>query len=324
MVAELDAGMSAVAPLVKPTTRRAPRIVALTIYAFVVLTWWRIIGVPNDSLTVFLFLWVGTVAWNVEAPPRYHLNFLRDWWIPVVLLVVYFYSRALTDEFGIPVHWTMPIDADRWLGGGTTPTETLQHAWCGDPCLEESEPRWYDLLLTTVYATHFLTGLTIAAVLWLRKRSEWVLWMRRYLTINFAGLVIYILYPMAPPWLASDEGYLGPVARLTSRGWRDIGLSRVDTILSNVGNPVAAMPSMHAAIAFLVAFYAIERLGSPRRWLLLLYPLAMCLALTYNGEHYVIDLVAGALLAVLVLVGCRRWEARRARPADTGGSPASA
>lgn len=308
MVAELER----VAPAVRPTTRRRPRIVALTVYAALVLTWWRAVGIPNDSLTVFLFLWVGTIAWNVEAPPRYHLNFLRDWWLPVVLLVVYFYSRGLTDELGIPVHWTMPIDADRWLGGGVTPTETLQQAWCGDPCLKESAPRWYDLFFTTVYATHFLTGLTIAAVLWLRKRSEWVLWMRRYVTISFAGLLIYILYPMAPPWLASDEGYLGPVARLTSRGWRDIGLSRVDTILSNVGNPVAAMPSLHAGIAFLVAFYAIERLRSPRRWLLLLYPLAMCVTLTYYGEHYVIDLIAGALLAVVVLVGCRMWEARRA------------
>ena len=33
------------------------------------------------------------------------------------------------------------------------------------------------------------------------------------------------------------------------------------------------------------------------RWLLLLYPLAMALALTYFAEHYVIDAIAGCLLA---------------------------
>ena len=64
----------------------------------------------------------------------------------------------------------MPITVDRWLGGGTLPTESLQHALCGNPCDPDSDPRWYDLVLTTVYATHFVTGLTIAAVLWVRSR----------------------------------------------------------------------------------------------------------------------------------------------------------
>lgn len=308
----------------RPVTRTGPRLIAMFVYALLVLTWTLTLGIPNDSVTVFLFLWVGTIAWNIEAPPRYHLNFLRDWWLPVVLLVVYFYSRGLTDELGIPVHWQMPIDVDRAMFGGTIPTETLQAAWCGDPCLRSSEPHWWDLLFTTVYATHFLTGLTLAAVLWMRNRTEWLKWMRRYLAINFAGLICYILYPMAPPWLASEEGYLGPIARITSRGWDDIGLSRIDVILSNVGNPVAAMPSLHAGIAFLVAFYGIERLRSPWRFLLIAYPLAMSTALVYNGEHYVIDVIAGAVLAVAVLFGCRRWEAWRAgkRAAGQADGPA--
>ena len=39
-----------------------------------------------------------TVAWNIEAEPRQHLQFLRDWWPPVLALVVYFYSRGLADN----------------------------------------------------------------------------------------------------------------------------------------------------------------------------------------------------------------------------------
>ncbi|CAI9399016.1 hypothetical protein HIDPHFAB_00107 [Nocardioides sp. T2.26MG-1] len=34
----------------------------------------------------------------------------------------------------------------------------------------------------------------------------------------------------------------------------------------------------------------------------------MSTALVYTAEHYVIDIVAGALLAAVVLVGCQRWE----------------
>jgi membrane-associated phospholipid phosphatase len=79
-----------------------------------------------------------------------------------------------------------------------------------------------------------------------------------------------------------------------------------------MGNKAAAMPSLHAGIAFLVVFYAIWRLRSPLRWLLLLYPVAMSTALVYFAEHYVIDAIAGALVAGAVMVGCKVWEDRRA------------
>ena len=86
---------------------------------------------------MFLWLWLGTVAWNIEAAPRYHLNFLKDWWIPVAGLVIYFFTRGLTDELGLPVHVYMPIHFDEWIGFGQTPTERLQRALCGDPCLKD-------------------------------------------------------------------------------------------------------------------------------------------------------------------------------------------
>ncbi|MEI5671960.1 MULTISPECIES: phosphatase PAP2 family protein [unclassified Nocardioides] len=293
-------------------TRRKARIAAMVGYAVLLGIWIDLLGIPNDTLQVFLWLWLGTIAWNIEAEPRYHLYFLRDWWLPVVGLVIYFYSRGLTDELGLPVHITMPIRFDEWLGGGITPTERLQDAWCGDPCLKTTEARWYDLFFTTVYATHFLTGLTIAAVLWVRNRRDWMMWMRRYVGINFGALVIYIVYPMAPPWMASEQGYMGEVTRITSRGWSDIGLERIDLILHGVGNPVAAMPSLHAGISFLVAMYAVQRLRTPWRFALLLYPLAMSTALVYFAEHYVIDVLAGGLLAFLVLVAANAWERRRA------------
>ncbi|MEV7430474.1 phosphatase PAP2 family protein [Nocardioides sp. NPDC092400] len=294
-------------------TRRPARVVAMAVYVVALIAWSEVLGIPNDTVQVFVWLWLGTIAWNVGERPRYHLQFLRDWWPPVVGLVIYFYSRGLTDELGLPVHVTMPIRVDEWLGGGTTPSEHLQAAWCGDPCVRDSAPRWYDVALTTVYASHFVTGLTLAAVLWLRSRPEWVRWMRRYLAINFGALVVYILYPMAPPWMASRDGYMGEVTRITSRGWADLGLGRFDLVLQGVGNPVAAMPSLHAGIAFLVAGYGILRLRTRWRWLLAAYPLAMSLALVYFAEHYVVDVVAGGALAGLVLAGCGWWERRQDR-----------
>ena len=89
-------------PLPDRPTRRPARIAAMVAYAVLLLVWIEFLGIPNDTLQVFLWLWLGTIAWNIEAQPRYHLNFLRDWWLPVAGLAIYFYSRGLTDELGLP------------------------------------------------------------------------------------------------------------------------------------------------------------------------------------------------------------------------------
>jgi PAP2 superfamily protein len=239
-----------VPPALVPATRPWPRAAAVAAYTLLLVAWSARLGIPNDTVQVFGWLWLGTVAWHVEAPASSHLAFLRDWWPPVAGLVVYFYSRGLTDELGFAPHVTMPITLDTWLGGGVTPTERLQAALCGTPC-----------------------------------DAEWARWMRRFLAINFGALVVYVLYPMAPPWMAAQQGLLpGTVHRLTGRGWSGLGVDRLDLVLQGVGNPVAAMPSLHAGTAFLVALHAISRWRSPARWW---------------------------LLAVLVLVGCRVWEDSR-------------
>src|SRR4051812_30667232 len=89
-----------------PVTRRQVRALAMAPYAVLLLTWSHLLGIPNDTVQVFVWLWFGTIAWHIEAPWRYHLRFVRDWSIPLIGLIVYFYSRGLTDNLGWPVHYT--------------------------------------------------------------------------------------------------------------------------------------------------------------------------------------------------------------------------
>lgn len=297
-----------------PTTSWQRRATAMVVFVGAFVLWMVFIGLPTDVVQIVAWLWVLTIAWNSGAGWSAHLSFLKDWWGPVAFLLVYLYSRGLADElFPLPVHVTEPIVFDEWLGGGTTPTRHLQDWLCDQPCsAASSPPHWYDVIFTTVYFTHFVAGLTIAVILWMMSRGEWVRWMRRYLAISFGALVIYILYPMAPPWMASQDGYLSEeVARLTGRGWSTMGLGGFHLALANVGNPVAAMPSLHAGLAALIAFYGVQQLRSSWRWLLLAYPLVMSFTLVYYGEHYVIDIIAGFALAGAVLLACDAWERRR-------------
>jgi hypothetical protein len=293
------------------------RVAGLLVYAIVLTSWITLIGLPKGTIPVFAWLWLATIAWNIQAPWRAHLAFVRDWSIPLAVLTVYLYSRGLADDLGISsVHVSEPIAVDRWLFGGTLPTEYLQAKLCGVPCKVTRPPEWYDVVLTTVYFSHFFVALVTAAVLWVRDRVAWIRFMRRYLSLSISALVIYIAYPMAPPWLASQDGYLTTdISRITGRGWYHLHASgHLHQRLSGVGNPVAAMPSLHAATALFVAVYGISRLRSQWRWLLLLYPLAMSFMLVYYAEHYVVDILAGFAATGLVLWGCGAWERHMRRP----------
>jgi len=293
------------------------RPVAITLFAVALAAWIVVVGVPADPFQMFAWMWLAVIAWRWGVPARAHLDFAKDWWPAFAVLLVYLYSRGLSDELvGATTHWTMPIEVDEWLtGGNDLPTAYLQDALCGDPCVRSTSPRWYDVLFTTVYYSHFVVPLTLAIVLWVRNRVDWAAWLSRYLVMNVAALVVYVLYPMAPPWLASKEGYIAEsLPRLTGRGWSEIGLGGFHVLLAKVSNPVAAMPSLHGGIAMLVALWTIRRLTSPWRWTALLYPLVMAFALVYYSEHYVIDIIAGWALAGAVMIGVGWWERRHGVP----------
>jgi membrane-associated phospholipid phosphatase len=188
---------------------------------------------------------------------------------------------------------------------------------------------WYDALCTLVYTSHFLATPVLAAVLWLRDRTAWLRYISRVVVLAVAGLVTYCFFPESPPWMAAQNGLSAPVARLSARGWIWLHASNLNDVLANAqkegSNPVAAMPSLHTAFAVLVAITIGARLRSRWRWLLVLYPMAMGFTLVYCGEHYVLDLVVGAIYAVVVHLALTRWERRRAarRSGDPAGSAGS-
>jgi hypothetical protein len=284
--------------------RTRPVACLLLVVSFVL--FWRFVGLPADPVSIFIWLWAATVAWNISAPARSHLAFPRDWWPFVALLVVYGYSRGIADNLGRSVHVMTPIRFDEWLGGGTLPTAWMQEHLCGNPCTGAQPAHWYDLIASTVYFSHFVVPLSLAVALWMHDRSDWAAYMRRLITLDAAALLIYILYPMAPPWWASEYGYYPgqTLGRITHDGWQVLGLNTAKNWLvkaDELSNPVAAMPSLHMATALLVAIVVIHRLRSRWRWLLLAYPVAMGATLVYCAEHYVMDLLVGVLLVGVVL-----------------------
>lgn len=288
-------------------TRRAAAILA---YVALLTLWCVIVGVPSDPFSLFVALWAAAIAVRAGEPVRSHLAFARDWSLPVLFLVLYSYSYGLIYLLGLPVHYEPAIAVDRWLGGGEILAQRLQYAVCDGPCGPQGGT-WLDAVLTTVYLSHFLTAWVLAWVLWMRTRPVWKQWMARFVTLNLIGLVGYVLFPMAPPWMASRDGLLSsPVLASPTRGWSEIGLRLTRVLEGPLTNPVAAMPSLHAATAMLVALFTISHSTGRWRWLALIYPALMCFALLLYAEHYVLDEAVGILLALGVHAVAGRRERR--------------
>jgi hypothetical protein len=121
------------------------------------------------------------------------------------------------------------------------------------------------------------------------------------LVASGVGLVGFVLFPTAPPRLAA----LG-IADSVSHGTVNLNASTLHWLY----NPYAAMPSMHVAYATLVG-YSLARWGRRRwlRWLGGLYPLWVAVEVIATGNHFVLDVLAGAIVAAGALIAASTFVA---------------
>lgn len=237
--------------------------------------------------------------------------------------------RAFADDLGIGLAGRGAVSRlDSWLWGGELPSELAQRA-----LVDPGSVGAHEVGVTTVYLSYFVVPHAVGAVLLWRSRARFP----RYLgatTVLFAlGLVGFLLLPTDPPWMASQPRgeEVGGIERVPDRTLAAAGIDLRSEGAAGQGyafepNPVASMPSMHLGITALIAVLA---WNSRRawRWLGVGYALAMAYALVVSGEHYTLDIVAGAAAAMVAWRVSARWPVARS-PNDhaiaaRGGSPPS-
>ena len=140
--------------------------------------------------------------------------------------------------------------------------------------------------------------------------AAWILWRhpRRFpraatmiCAVFDVGLIGYFAVPTAPPWWAAEQGRIAGMRRIMAEvGQRVLGRLWSPLYGFLGGNPLAAMPSLHFATSLMAARMLAEtgRAAGAAGWA---YAGVLGFALVYLGEHYVVDLAAGAALAELVL-----------------------
>jgi membrane-associated phospholipid phosphatase len=225
------------------------------------------------------------------------LVFLRDWLPFVGLLLVYESLHGLADNLGLMAHTTDIIAVERWLFGGIIPTLWLQHyGWRGNP-------QWYDIAATVLYFMHFVLPLVCAFWLWTRSKRHYWQFVVSLVALCFASFLTYMAFPATPPWLAARQGDLPTVVKVIDKVLNLFPTQMtVSTLYHNLNpNPVAAMPSLHAAFPWLVFLMLWQVLRRKALWFLP-YCLCLWLSIVYLGEHYVIDAIAGILYATVIFM----------------------
>ncbi len=239
--------------------------------------------------------------WWVEALTIAWLCWVYDW---ITNLAPLRLGAALAHGRGI-------LSAEQALG--IDPERSLDRWLAARHTLGVAVSYYYD-------NAHFVVTLGLLGYLWWRRADIYRPLRNSLVLINLVGFVVFWRYPVAPPWMLG--GFTDVVASTHTFGSWHTGP------LASHANQLAAMPSLHLAWAVWCTI-AVWRITSRRAWrtLAALYPLLTAFVVMATGNHYLLDVLAGALLAVLVVAGVSAAphlvaRLRRSGPAPAAGAPA--
>jgi membrane-associated phospholipid phosphatase len=165
-------------------------------------------------------------------------------------------------------------------------------------------------VLTTLASwTYWMSQFAVVglALLWvyLRRNADFIRFRNVLLLANVIGLLGYILLPTAPPRMFPDFGFVDTLAVFA-------GMNHSSGIIQLAANPYAAMPSLHAADAFLVGVI-LASLVRHRIFKVFwaLWPAWVAFCVMGTGNHFWLDIVAGVGVALVAAAAIYREPLRR-------------
>jgi hypothetical protein len=148
--------------------------------------------------------------------------------------------------------------------------------------------------------------LIFAGYLFFKDKEQFMYFSWTFLLTNIIGFIIYYCYPAAPPWYVQQHGFSfqpgtpGSPAGL-SRFDNYFGIRLFKSLYERGSNVFAAMPSLHSSYPLLVLYYGVRnRMG----WINLIFALitiGIWFAAVYTSHHYILDVIAGIVCALLGL-----------------------
>jgi hypothetical protein len=220
---------------------------------------------------------------------------LREIALFVVAYLVYFGVRAITE--GAPAvaqhHATQVIDFERRLGIAWE--RSVQDSVLHNTVLLDAANAVY------VYG-HWPVIIVAGVLLYRHRRRRYYQLRTAFIISGLIGLVIFALYPVAPPRLTD----LPLVDTVTQRaeGYRQV-------VPKALVNQYAALPSFHAGWNVLLGIIVVRATSNRLlRGLAVVGPAAMVLAVVATANHFIVDVLAGVAIALGVLFVVHVFEGR--------------
>jgi PAP2 superfamily protein len=177
---------------------------------------------------------------------------------------------------------------------------------------------WLEIAVSWTYWMSEFTVLGLA-LLWvyLRRNEHFRNFRNWVLLAGMIGFVGYVVYPTAPPRMFPGDGFVDTLAQFAS-------LNHGSGVIEFASNQYAAMPSLHAADALIVGitlFYVVRTWWLKPVWLL--WPAWVCFSVMATANHFWLDCVAGAFVALVAgtIIHRRRIKALIGRRRDVAPEP---
>jgi PAP2 superfamily len=279
----------------RPARLRRPRLLLIgsVVYLVVIFGGMLWLGISIEPEWVAVALLVIAIALGRGR------TFVVDWTPFLLLFFAYEAMRGFAARLA-------PHDLsglERWVFGGTLPTLTLQRAFYHPGVIGPQ-----DIVAMVLYFMHFVLPIVVGFIFWVNSREHYWRFIAALLLMCFLAFVTYLFWPSAPPWY-QIPGVVKINDQTVHRLW---GYTLVFVYHAFNPNQFAAFPSLHAAFPALAAVYAWRRYRALAIGLIV-WTLAVVVAIVYLGEHYVVDALASVLYvaaATIIVESVSRWRKR--------------
>lgn len=235
------------------------------------------------------------------SPSASRIRVAREVLVIALGALLYFFVRGLMEtrvaQAVANAEWL--IDRERQLGLFREPwlqAQVLDHAW-----LATLANRIY------IFGHWPLIAATMIWLLW-RHRDQYALYRSALLLSGAIGLVCFVLMPMAPPRFLGEYGFIDTVTQ-QSTAYRVLQPPAFT-------NQYAAMPSLHVGWNLLMGIALVH--CARNRWARafgVIMPVVMYLATVVTANHYLLDGVAGSVVALIGLA--LAWQISRPKGETT-------
>lgn len=222
-------------------------------------------------------------------------------------------ARAAAPLSGTPaVHEEFAGNLEATILGGHPPSTVLQ-----DVFYEFGTFHAYDFATSATHLSFFVIPSLAAVMLRIIDRRRFIrYWIATGLCLVLAT-VGFVLVPTAPPWLHSDHATHRVLLDLAQAHGIPAGQANLEagehtSAFRFDPNVLAALPSVHVGAAVLVALATSSGSLKPKV-VGFAYAAAMSISVVYLGEHYVIDVLSGWVVAIAGWMAAGRLAAFRRR-----------